>query len=113
MSGEKNYTIEELSAMIVDTVLEEKILNRQTLLPRVQALVKTMVDLKNVPKNYNAYESKTTAARRLRTIEQKDCELKFWLALVKKMDPDNMEHYYKQSLDHLIEKGFRFPPKSE
>ncbi|MES2004317.1 MAG: hypothetical protein V4450_07335 [Bacteroidota bacterium] len=106
MPGERNYTIDELADMMVDAVLSESILNKQTLVPKVRALIKTMVDLKNTPRNYDAKESKSTAARRLRTIEQKDAEIKFWLKIVRELDGDNIEKHFKQQKAMLVAKGF-------
>ena len=105
----RNYTIEELAEIIVESILSEQFLNRKTLVPKVAALIRTTVDLKNTPKNYNAYETKTSQAQRLRTIEQRGLEIRFWHDLVKRIDACNMENHYKQKDAFLAEKGF---PKS-
>lgn len=109
----RNYTIEELSEMIVEAILSEQFLNKQVLVPKVQALIKTMVDLKNVPKNYNSYTSISREAKRLRTIEQRGKETKFWMNIVKGLDGNNMETYYKQQEEMLIENGFLSPEQSK
>lgn len=103
----RNYTTEELAELIVDTVLHENMLNKKELLPKVHALVKTMVDLKNVPRNYNAYVSPNKNAARLRTIEQKTLEIKFWRDLVKQLDPDRIQEYYKQHYELMVKYGFK------
>lgn len=74
--------------------------------PKVAAFIKAFVNLKKIPTNYNAYESKTKAAKRLRTLEQRDAEIKFWLNIVRILDPENMEKYYKQQKAMLVAKGF-------
>jgi len=109
----RNYTVEELAEMIVDSVLSEQFLNKQILVPKVQALIKTMVDLKNVPKNYNSYTSISKEAKRLRTIEQRGKEVKFWMNIVKELDANNMDDYYKRQEEMLIENGFLSIEKSK
>lgn len=102
----RNYTMEELSEMIVDTILKEQFLNKKELVPKVLAHIKTLVDLKNIPKDYNEYESQTTRAARLRTIEQKQAEIVYWRDIVKRIDGENIEKYYKDQRDYLANKGF-------
>lgn len=109
MKTTQNYSMEDLAELLVKATLEETFLKRETLIPKFKAIIKTMIDLKNVPKNYNSYESKTTQARRLRTIEQKDAEIKFWLRIVKEIDGVNIEKHYRDSQSMLIEKGFINP----
>ena len=109
----RNYTIEELSEMIVEAILSEQFLNKQVLVPKVQALIKTMVDLKNVPKNYNSYTSISREAKRLRTIEQRGKEVKFWMNIVKDLDANNMDNYYKRQEEMLIKNGFLSPDQSK
>lgn len=106
MKTEQNFSMDELAAMLVEEIMAEPILRRDTLLPKIKVWLKGMVDLKNVPKNYNAYESKKKQAIRLRTIEQKDAEIKFWLAIVRNLDKDNIEQHYKDQEQMLRDKGF-------
>ena len=101
-----NYTIEELAEMLVDSILKEPFLNKETLVPVVKAQIKTMVDLKNIPKDYNKQVSPSKDAKRLRTIEQKDCEIQFWHNIVKGLAPEKMPEFYKQQLAMLVTKGF-------
>jgi hypothetical protein len=105
--GERNYTIEELATMLTEQILNEQFLSKEKLHPIISAFIKAFVDLKNVPKNYNAYESKSKAAARLRTIEQRGAEIKFWLTIVQTLDPDNMQKYFKQQEAMLVAKGFK------
>ena len=109
----RNYTIDELSEMIVDAILSEQFLNKAVLIPKVRALIKTMVDLKNVPKNYNSYTSISREAKRLRTIEQRGKEVKFWMNIVKELDVLNMEAYYKRQEEMLISEGFLNPEQAK
>lgn len=107
MPGATDYTIEELSEMLVDQILKEQFLSKENLRPKIAAFIKAFVNLKNIPKNYNAYESNTKRAARVRTIEQKDAEIKYWLSVVRVIDPDNMEKHYKQCGAMLVAKGFK------
>jgi hypothetical protein len=107
MSGATDYTIEELSEMLVDSILKEQFLSKDNLRPKVQAFIKAFVNLKNIPKNYNKYESRTKRAARLRWIEKCNAECKFWQSIVAILDPDNMQKYYKQQDAMLVAKGFK------
>lgn len=104
----RNYTVDELSEMIVDSILQEQFLNKKTLVPKVKALIKTAVDLKNTPKNYNQIASPSKDAKRLRSLEQKDCEIKFWVNIIRGLVPDEqMQKYYLQQEAMLVTKGFK------
>lgn len=107
MPGATDYTIEELSEMLVDQILNEQFLSKENLRPKIAAFIKAFVNLKNVPKNYNGYESKTKQAARLRALEQRATEIKFWHNIVQLLDPDNMQKYYKQQDAMLVAKGFK------
>lgn len=107
MHGATDYTIEELSEMLVDQILKEQFLSKENLRPKIAAFIKAFVNLKNIPKNYNKYESKSKRAARVRTIEKETAEKKFWLNLVRILDPDNMNKYYKQQDAMLVAKGFK------
>lgn len=102
----KNYDLDQLAEMFVDAFLSETHLNKAVLVPKCRALIRTMVDLKNVPKNYNQYVKPNKNADRLRALEQRGIEVKFWLNIVRQLDPNNMEKYYQMSKDHLADKGF-------
>lgn len=107
MPGATDYTIEELSEMLVDQILKEQFLSKENLRPKIAAFIKAFVNLKNVPKNYNKYESKTKRAARVRFIEKGIAEKKFWHNIVQLLDPDNMQKYYKQQDAMLVAKGFK------
>jgi hypothetical protein len=106
MNTHQDYTVDQLSEMLIDSILKEQFLNKENLKPKVAAFIKAFVNLKKVPKNYNAYESKSVQAKRLRTIEQRGAEIKFWQSIVHTLDPDNMERYFKQHKAMLVSKGF-------
>lgn len=107
MPGATDYTIEELSEMLVDQILKEQFLSKENLRPKIAAFIKAFVNLKNIPKNYNKYESKTKRAARVRAIEKEVAEKKFWMTTVQLLDPDNMQKYYKQQDAMLVAKGFK------
>lgn len=102
----RNYDLDQLAEMLVDAFLSETHLNKQVLVPKCRALIRTMVDLKNVPKNYNQYVKPNKNADRLRALEQRGAEIKYWLNIVRTLDPENMQKYYDGSEAMLIEKGF-------
>lgn len=106
MKTKQNYSIDELAELLFKATTEETFLKKEVLIPKYKVLIKQMVDLKNSPKNYNAYESPNTAARRLRTIEQKDQEIIFWRDIVKGLDGENIQKYYAAQEEMLIAKGF-------
>ena len=105
--GATDYSIEELAEMLIDSILKEQFLSKDNLRPKVEAFIKAFVNLKNVPKNYNAYENKTKRAARIRAIEKTQVEAKFWKDMVLLLDPDNMQKYFKQQKAMLVAKGFK------
>lgn len=107
MAGATDYTIEELSEMLVNQILKEQFLSKENLRPKIAAFIKAFVNLKNMPKNYNKYESKTKRAARVRAIEKEKAESRFWMNIVQLLDPDNMQKYYKQQDAMLVAKGFK------
>lgn len=102
-----DYTVAELADMLTEQILGEQFLSKEKISPKVEAFIKAFVNLKNVPKNYNAYESKSAQARRLRAIEQKGYEIKFWREIVKELAPNDIDKYYKQHQAMLVSKGFK------
>ncbi len=109
MKTTQNYSMDELAELLVTDILKETFFRKETLLPKVKAWLKHAIDLKNTPKNYNAYESPSKAAIRLRTIEQKNAEIIFWRDIVKELDGRNMQTHYDNQEKMLKEKGFKTP----
>lgn len=104
--GEQDISVNELADMFVNSMLEDNILNKADLLVKAKAFFKTFVNLKNIPKDYNRIPDKNEHARRLRTIEKREVEAKFWHNIVKELNPNGMQEYYKQQKEMLVEKGF-------
>lgn len=105
--GARNYSIDQLTDQFVSAILAEQFLSKEKLKPIIQSWIKVFVDLKKVPKDYNNIPKKNVHAQRLRTIEQKDAQIKFWLTIVREIDPDNMSKHYKQQEAMLVAKGFK------
>jgi hypothetical protein len=105
-TGEVNLSNDELAELFVTSMLEDGVLNKADLLVKAKAWMKSFSVLRSIPKDYNAMPKKNVNAQRLRTIEIKDAEAKFWHNLVKEIDPDNMEKYYKQQRAMRVARGF-------
>ena len=102
----RNNTVDDLTDMLIEKILQETYLSKEVLNPLVKSFVKAFVDLKNVPTDYNKIESPTLQARRLRTIEQRDIQIKYWIDAVKSLDGDNIKKYYDEQNDLLKKRGF-------
>jgi hypothetical protein len=96
---------DDLSKLIIDAIQEEQFFNKETLIPKVKAILKGF--RANVASaNYNKIEKPSESARRLRTLEIRQMEINFWKSVVIKTDPENIEKYFSE-LDALyIENGF-------
>lgn len=109
--GARDYSIDDLADMLTNQILHEQFLSRESVRPKVAAFIRAFVNLKNIPKNYNAYASKTKTAKRLRAVEKEHEEAVYWKNIVRLLDPDNMDKHYEGCTKMLIVKGF-FPDKT-
>jgi len=105
MAFKSNYTIDELTEMLVDSILEESYMNKQQLLPKVKTFIVAFVQLKNQPKIADPINPNKMDALKL-TILKREAERSFWLNLVRTLAPDKIQEYYRQSDAFLKEKGF-------
>ena len=101
----KNSSLDEIATVIVKSFKDEQFFNELQLIQKVKAILRGWKANLNTTK-YNAIESPSDAARRLRTIEQKDFEIQYWRNQVKKLDGVNIQKYYEEECKFLKEKGF-------
>lgn len=108
---EKTFDVEDLAITIAITVLSETVTTKETLIAKIMACIQKRVDQKLVPKNYNQYVSKKKREKWTLALKQNDCEKKFWSDAVKKLDAENIQHYYDELDRILTEQGLKQPPK--
>lgn len=106
-SGERDYSIDDLADMLTTQILQEQFLSKESIRPKVVAFIRAFVNLKNIPKDYNGYVSKSQNAKRLRALEKERAEHHYWRQLVRVLDPDNIDKHYQQCAKMLIAKGFK------
>lgn len=101
----KNTPYETLSKLIIDAIEQEQFFNKETLIPKVRAILKGFSVNINASK-YNRIETPSDAARRLRSLEQKDIEVKYWHDLVKTRCPNEIQRFYDLLDIKLEDAGF-------
>lgn len=107
MAYRPNPTFDDFSKLVIDCINDEPFFRKDVLIPKVRALMAGFNVNVNTA-NYNRKESKSDAAKRLRALEQKQHEIKFWLNIVRELSTDEeMEKYYLQQEAMLVTKGFK------
>jgi hypothetical protein len=105
MSKNKNISYDNLSKLIISAIEDEQFFNKETLIPKVRAILSGFKANVNLSR-YNKIESPTDAAKRLRSLEAKHMEATFWKDKVKALVGEKIEGYYYE-LDQLREQyGF-------
>lgn len=102
---QERLSVDELAVDFVDSLLAEKIFDRQKLIDKTRAYMKAFVGLKNIP-NYNKKATPSQDAKRLKCIEEKQVETKFWKDIVMELDAENMQKHYHQLKARLVVMGF-------
>lgn len=102
----KTISLDDLCDRIIDIFLDEPILDRKNLQPRIRSVLKIWHRATNIPKDYN--NIKTDKGILQRTIEQKEIENQFWRDILKEeIDKDKLDKYF-QNLDNiLIDLGYK------
>lgn len=102
---QQNTSFKELSRLIIEAIEEEQFFNKETLIPKVKAILSGFKMNINATK-YGKIESPSDAARRIRAIEQYEVTVNYWKNRCKDNVPD-MQPFYDKLDNILIEKGFR------
>jgi hypothetical protein len=101
----KKTPLNELSEIIVSAIEQEHFFTKEVLIPKIRAILKGFrVDLSTT--KYNKLETPSDAARRLRTLEQRDLERAFWKDKVKNLVGSKIDGYYYELEELLSSKGF-------
>lgn len=107
MAREQDLSIEELSEQIADAILADPYFDKPSIKIKLKVLLLGYMKVKNTPKNYNQYVSPKKEAIRLRTIEVRQFQMRYWYELVLKLDPENIEKYYKELDQLMINEGYK------
>lgn len=107
MGYRQNPTLDQMSKEIIELINNEQFFRKDVLIPKVRALMAGFnVNLNTA--NYNRKESPSDKAKRLRALEQKQHEIKFWLSIVRELSTEQeMKKYYLQQEAMLVTKGFK------
>ena len=115
MGSKKNYALQkncsykDLSELIITAIQEEQFFNKETLIPKVKAIL-TGFKMNINSTKYDGIETPSDAARRIRAIEEYEVVVNFWKCRMKELGANMSEQYLKLD-DLLIERGFR--PKNK
>jgi hypothetical protein len=99
-----NITFNDLSELIVKAINDEPFFNKETLIPKVRAIMKGF-HLNMNPTNYNKIESPSESARRLRAIEVNYQEKLFWKTKCTELCKDNIKQLYAELDAYILSKG--------
>lgn len=101
----KTLSLETIAERIADGILEEKYINKETIISKVKLVLRVWHKVTNRPINYD--KIKTDAGKLQFTIEKKDLERDFWLVLAReKIGAENMQKHYDKLKEHLGELGY-------
>lgn len=107
MAYRPNPSYDEFSNLVIDCINDEPFFRKEVLIPKVRALLAGF-NVNINTSNYNRKETKSDTAKRLRALEQKQQEIKFWLGIVRDLSTDEqMDKYYLQQEAMLVSKGFK------
>ncbi len=102
-----NPSFDDFSKIVIDCINDEPFFRKEILIPKVRALMAGFNVNVNTA-NYNKKETKSNTVKRLRALEQKNHEIKFWLSIVKEFSTEEqMKKYYLQQEAMLVTKGFK------
>lgn len=102
----KGNNLDTITERIVDAILADHILQREKIIPRVRAIIQAWVKVNDRPTDYNTI--KTDKALLQKTIEHRGVEKEFWRNKLKeKIGSDNMQPYYEELNNTLIDSGFK------
>lgn len=100
MRGESQSSFEELSKLIITAIESEQFFNKQTLIPKVKAILQGFkMDIN--ASNYNKIDTPSETAKKIRMLEELDKTVSFWRLELKNIVKDMSPYYNK--LDTLRE----------
>ena len=100
----KDLNLDDISIMIANSILSEKIINKKRLPEVIKPIIKILIRDRDSVKRVN---NKTEKQRLIYTIEKKEFEQKYWRNKVKALvGDDNIKQYYRNLENSLIKEGF-------
>ena len=103
---EKDLSVEDLTQLITDSVLESRYFNQKELYPKIKVILKHYFIRKNTPANYNKIISPSKTAKLIRTSEQKNFEVNCWKRFVENECPELLQKAYTEINKQLKDRGF-------
>lgn len=98
-------SLDKVSENIVDTIIADKIFQKEKILPRVRSILKVWYNSMTRPADYDSI--KTDKGLLQKTIEHRGVERDFWrLKITELVGKDKMQPYYDEINNLLKEKGF-------
>lgn len=96
MKGQEKK-VDELASIIVDSILEERYLQREPLIVKVTAFIRGFVKMQSAPKEHLKHTKPENTKRHLDALYLKEIECNFWLQIVKDhMTEEALYHLYQQ-----------------
>ena len=107
MRYKENPSFDEFSRLLIELISDEPFFSKEILVPKVKALLRGFnVNLNTA--NYNRKVNHSKDAKRLRSLEQKQHEVKYWLDIVRALSTDEqMQQYFDEQEQMLKDKGFK------
>ena len=101
MKGQET-PVQNLAVMITDAILSDTFLNKEQILPRVEALIRAFVRTQNRP-DYSRIVKPSKDAQRARALEKVEYEILFWKDTIRSIvTPEKMKEYYQALEDNKI-----------
>lgn len=98
MPKELNAT--DVANIIYEAIEAEPHLSKPRLIPVIVAVIKAYI------KANSSVIVSPKESRIKHHAERKEAESRWWMELVRKLDPDNMDQHYKNQTKHLVNLGY-------
>ena len=101
----RGNNMETVAERLVDAILSDNYLSREKLIPRCKAILSAWIQSNDKPKNYNKIT--TEKGKLVKTIEQKNTEMKYWMQKVRELkNKDEMSDLYSELNSKLQSEGY-------
>ncbi len=97
------FSLDEISSQILNAISAEPFFNKETLHPRIRAILSAFIKVNNEP-NPNKPLTDKDRLRYIKQINENKIDIAFWKRIVRNLDPENMETHYL-TLDKARENG--------
>lgn len=96
----KNSSFADLSKIIIDAIESEQFFNKETLIPKIKAILYGFKMNMGTSK-YNKILNPSESAKMIRQLERMEVEVRYWKGVVQKLQPDESKNHFDK-LDILL-----------